>query len=85
MARSHHRKKHKEHLRQYQHSNEGGSAKSKKAKVSGTFAIVGIVLGAAIGYFVTDGNPVWIAFGAVSGGLAGYLAGRYFDRETTRS
>jgi hypothetical protein len=85
MARSHHRKKHKEHLRQYQHHQDTGTAKGKKAKVSGTFAIVGTVLGVAIGYFTTDGNLTWIAFGAVFGGLAGYLAGRYFDRETTRS
>ena len=84
MARSHHRKKHKEHLRQYQHNQETGKTKVKKAKVSGTFAIVGAVLGAAIGYFATDGNPTWIAFGAVLGGLGGYLTGRYLDKETTR-
>jgi hypothetical protein len=82
MARSHHRKKHKEHLRQYQHNHEGGSAKAKKAKVSGTIAIVGVVVGAAVGYFTTDGNATWIAFGAVLGGLAGWLTGRYLDRET---
>jgi hypothetical protein len=84
MARSHHRKKHKEHLRQYQHHNEAGAAKPKKAKVSGTFAIVGVVLGAAVGYFATDGNSTWIAFGALFGGLAGWLAGWYFDKEATR-
>ena len=81
MPRSHHRKKHKEHLRQYQHSNEGASAKGKKAKVTGTFAIVGAILGIAIGYFATDGVMLWVAFGAVAGGLAGYLVGRYFDKE----
>ena len=81
MARSHHRKKHKEHLRQYQHNHEGVSSKTKKGKTTGTFALVGTVLGAAIGYFATDGVSTWIAFGAVAGGLAGYLGGRYFDRQ----
>lgn len=81
MARSHHRKKHKEHLRQYQHNQEGGSYKSKKANVTGTFGVVGSILGVAIGYFATDGILLWVAFGAVAGGLAGYLAGRYFDRD----
>lgn len=81
MARSHHRKKHKEHLRQYQHNHEAVSSKSKKGKVTGTFALVGTILGAAIGYFATDGVPMWIAFGAIAGGLGGYLGGRYFDKQ----
>lgn len=81
MARSHHRKKHKEHLRQYQHNQEGISSKSKKGKVTGTLTAVGIILGIAIGYFATDGIILWIALGAVAGGFAGYLIGRYFDKE----
>ena len=84
MPRSHHRKKHKEHLRQYQHTNDGTSAKGKKGKVTGTFAIVGAILGIAIGYFATDGVMLWVAFGAVAGGLAGYLAGHYFDKEGSK-
>ncbi|MEI2737505.1 MAG: SoxR reducing system RseC family protein [Chitinophagaceae bacterium] len=83
MARSHHRKKHREHLRQYQHHQEGTSTNPKKTKVSGTFAILGVILGVAVGYFATDGNTMWIAFGAIAGGLLGYLSGRYFDRETS--
>ena len=84
MARSHHRKKHKQHLRQYQHNHDAAGTRIKKARVSGTFAMVGIILGAAVGYFATDGNPTWIAFGAIIGGLAGYLGGQYFDREAKR-
>lgn len=80
MARSHHRKKHKEHLRQYQHTQEGASTKSPKGKVSGTIAIVGAILGIAVGYFTTDGNLTWIAFGAVAGGIVGFLIGRYLDK-----
>ncbi len=81
MARSHHRKKHKEHLRQYQHSREGTSSASKKGKVTSTFAIIGGILGIAIGYFATDGVAIWIAAGAVAGGIAGFFTGRYFDKE----
>jgi VIT1/CCC1 family predicted Fe2+/Mn2+ transporter len=84
MARSHHRKKHKEHLRQYQHSQEGGSSRSKKGKVSGTFAIIGVILGVAVSYFATNGNMIWVAFGAIAGGLAGWLAGRYFDKDSNK-
>ena len=84
MARSHHRKKHKEHLRQYQQSHEGISSRSKKAKVTGTFAVVGAILGIAIGYFATNGSLIWVAAGAVAGGIAGYLTENYFDKEGTR-
>ena len=80
MARSHHRKKHKEHLRQYQHNQEGASSKTKKNKISGTIAIVGAILGVAVGYFATDGNLTWVALGAVAGGIAGFLIGRYLDK-----
>ncbi len=81
MARSHHRKKHKEHLRQYQHSHEGASSKAKKRKVSGTLAVIGAIVGMSVGYFATGGSPIWIGFGAVAGGIAGFLTGRYFDKE----
>ena len=73
MAKSHHRKKHKEHLRNYQHSHENSSSATRKGRITGTFAILGAILGIAIGYFATDGDLAWIAFGAVAGGLAGYL------------
>jgi len=81
MARSHHRKKHKEHLRQYQHSIEDISSGSKKGKVTGTFTIVGTILGMAVGYFATDGVLLWVGLGALAGGLSGFLAGRFFDKE----
>jgi uncharacterized protein YcfJ len=80
MARSHHRKKHKEHLRQYQHNHEGASNQAKKRKVSGTIAVIGAIVGMSVGYFTTNGVPLWIASGAVAGGLAGFLIGRYLDK-----
>jgi outer membrane lipoprotein SlyB len=79
MARSHHRKKHKTQLRQYQQSNEGTS-KGKKRKVSGTIAVIGTIVGMSVGYFTTNGTLLWIAFGAVIGGLAGFLIGRHLDK-----
>ncbi len=79
MARSHHRKKHKTQLRQYQHINEG-SSKGKKRKVSGTIAVIGTIVGMSVGYFATNGILLWIAFGAVVGGLAGFLIGRHLDK-----
>ncbi len=83
MARSHHRKKHKEHLRQYQHTNEGNLSKLKRGKAKGTFAAIGIILGAAIGYFATDGILLWVALVAVAGGLGGFMIGHYIDKEGT--
>ncbi len=80
MARSHHRKKHKEHLRQFQHSQEGISSNSKKGKVTGTFSAIGVIVGAAIGYFATDGVILWVALVAVAGGLAGFLIGQSIDK-----
>ncbi len=84
MAKSHHRKKHKEHLRNYQHSQESVNPVSRKGKITGTFAILGAILGIAIGYFVTDGDLIWIGFGSVTGGLAGYLAGHYLDKDVNK-
>ena len=80
MARSHHRKKHKTHLRQYQQTHEGGMARAKKGNVIGTLIVIGVILGIAIGYFGSGGSVLWIAGLAVAGGLAGYITGRYLDR-----
>ena len=80
MARSHHRKKHKEHLRQYQKTTEGVTS-TRRAKVTGTFIAIGIILGIAIGYFSTGGELPWVIGVAVVGGVAGWFAGRYFDAD----
>jgi uncharacterized membrane protein YfcA len=78
MARSHHRKKHKEHLRQFKHSHDTISTKTK-GKASTTFLIVGTITGFAISYFA-QGTPLWLAAGFVVGGLAGYFIGRRIDK-----
>jgi len=80
MARSHQRKKHKEQLRQYQHAQEGNSSKPRKGSISGTIAVIGIILGVAIGYFTTDGSLTWILVGAVAGGIVGFFIGKSLDK-----
>lgn len=79
MANPHHRKKHKEHLRQFQHR---GDMKTETSKGSGTsvFAIAGAAAGLAILYFATQGNLIWAAAGAVVGGVVGYLIGKSVDK-----
>ena len=83
MAQSHHRKKHKEHLRQFQHRQSNGPTVAKR-KAAVIFAVVGTVLGLAISYFSSDANVVWIVIGTVAGGIAGYLFGRNIDRGLTK-
>lgn len=81
MARSHHRKKHKEHLRQFKHKGETVSSSTPKSKASGIFTIGGAIIGLAVSYFGTQGSVLWIAIGAVVGGAAGYLVGRRVDAD----
>lgn len=86
MARSHHRKKHKQHLQQFRQSHDTKVSKAvSKAKASATwiFTIAGVVLGFAVSYFATSGSLLWMAVGTVAGGAAGYLIGRKIDGEKT--
>jgi NAD/NADP transhydrogenase beta subunit len=80
MARSHHRKKHKEHLRQFKHKSEMVSS-TAKSKASGMFTIVGAIIGLAVSYFGSQGSLVWILAGVVVGGTAGYFIGRKIDSD----
>jgi tetrahydromethanopterin S-methyltransferase subunit C len=82
MARSHHRKKHKEHLRQFRHSQEGLSTTSPSArtKASVVMGIAGAVLGFAVAYFATNGSIPWIIGGLVVGAVGGYYLGKTIDR-----
>jgi len=84
MARSHHRKKHKAHVRQYQKSQEGNAARVRKRKVTGTITIIGAFLGIVLGYFGSGGDVLWIIVGTLAGAVVGFLTGRFLDKETTR-
>ena len=81
MARSHHRKKHKEQLRHFKHK-EDTSWSTPKSKAANVFAIAGAVVGLAISYFSTEGNILWITAGVIVGGIAGYLIGRRIDESS---
>ena len=80
MARSHHRKKHKEHLRQFKNKGETISS-TPKSKASGIFTVGGAIIGLAVTYFGTQGSLLWMLIGAIAGGVGGYLIGRKVDSE----
>ncbi len=82
MARSHHRKKHKQHLKQFKSTQENAlSGVSPSNRVSGTwmFGIVGLVVGLALGYFAS-GSVLWLVVGGVAGTAAGYVIGKRIDK-----
>jgi len=78
MARSHHRKKHKEQLRQFKQKEETGSV-SSKSKASGVLAVGGAVFGLAVGYIATQGDFFWVAIAALACSIIGYIIGRKVD------
>jgi len=80
MARSHHRKKHKEHLRQFKHRGDTVSARPK-SKATGIFIVAGAIIGLAVSYFATEASYLWMAIGSIVGGVAGYFIGRKVDED----
>lgn len=78
MARSHHRKKHKEHVRQYRNTKDE-LVTERKGKTFAVFTVIGFLLGLAIGYFATENSILWMAVGAVAGTVAGYFIGKKID------
>ncbi|HRO69632.1 MAG TPA: hypothetical protein PK951_04605 [Chitinophagaceae bacterium] len=79
MARSHHRKKHKEHLRNFKQKEET-TWSTPKSKAANVFAVTGAIVGLAISFFSTEGSILWISVGVIAGGIAGYLIGRRVDQ-----
>jgi hypothetical protein len=80
MARSHHRKKHKAHLRQFRHNNDITSTTSNaKTKASSVFSIAGALAGFAVSYFATQGSWAWVAGSTAVGAAAGYFIGKSID------
>jgi outer membrane lipoprotein SlyB len=78
MARSHHRKKHKEQLRHFKHKEESGFRPSR-SKAANIFAVMGCITGLAVGYFASGGSLAWCIAGLISGGVAGYWIGHKVD------
>ncbi|OSZ77851.1 hypothetical protein CAP36_15970 [Chitinophagaceae bacterium IBVUCB2] len=82
MARSHHRKKHKEHLRQFKTSNDTGKIPSSaKIKTTGIFTLLGAATGFAISYFATGFSIIWASVSVIAGGIAGYYIGKTIDSD----
>lgn len=79
MARSHHRRKHKEHLQQFKHKGDMTTS-TAKASASRIMTVVGALTGFVIGYLASNGSILWIAVGLVAGGLAGYWLGHRMDQ-----
>ena len=82
MARSHHRKNHKEHLKQFKHSHDTATSASKaRTKASSVFTIAGALVGFAVSYFATQGSIIWVAVGLLTGAGIGYMIGKKVDAE----
>ena len=79
MARPHHRKKHKEHLRQFKHREEtkGSTAHSKASVI---IAVVGAIFGMGVSYLATGGDWTTIAIATLACTIIGYFIGRNIDR-----
>lgn len=77
MANPHHRKKHKEHLKQFQ-QRQSNFSKDVKGSAANIFAIVGAVIGFAIAYFAS-GDLIWMVITALITGIAGYFTGKRID------
>jgi len=85
MAISHHKKKHKQHLQQFKHSQEIAADKPKgKTSATWVFGIAGAVLGFAVSYFASSGEILWLVPGLVIGTVAGYFIGKKIDSQKTR-
>ena len=84
MARSHHRKKHKEHLRQFQHTHDSTTASTPKGKAVKAFIVVGAIIGLAVSYFASESSIVWSIVGIITGGAAGYLLGHNIDKQNSK-
>lgn len=85
MARPHHRKGHKEHLKQFQNRTAGSTGESKsRSKPSTVFAVGGAVAGLAVLYFATQGDFIWAIGGTIAGAAIGYLIGKNVERSAKK-
>jgi Flp pilus assembly protein TadB len=80
MARSHHRKKHKEHLKHFHNRQEAGSGISKKGKSTWVIAVLGAIAGFLILYFAAGNSVPGLIGGLVAGGAIGYFIGQRLDK-----
>lgn len=82
MARSHHRKKHKSHVKQFRQAHDStAGTRTRKGKVTPAFTIIGGIVGAAVGFFAAGGDLILIVLGFLAGAIGGYFVGRHLDRD----
>jgi hypothetical protein len=79
MARPHHRKKHREHLRQFR-QKEGTRSSSSKTKASWIMATIGAVFGLGVSYIATQGELLWMLIAVIICTVAGYFMGLRIDK-----
>jgi uncharacterized membrane protein YfcA len=80
MARSHHRKKHRNQVKQFRHSHDTHAADaSARTRATSLFTAIGGLVGGAISYFATQGDVIWILVGLIIGAAAGYMIGKRID------
>ena len=82
MARSHHRKKHKAHVKQFRQSHDTNvsTKTTTRAKSYLVLTIGGALAGLAISYFANAG-AVWLILATLVGGLIGYVIGKKMDSD----
>ena len=75
MANPHHRKKHKEHLKNFKHE-QVHEAVEKKSSPGFFLIILGALVGFGITYFASNQNIPIMAAGFFAGGALGYWASK---------
>ena len=78
MARSHHRKKHREHVKQFRQSHDTATSAGSNGKAT-TIVIVGGLVGFAVAFFASGGVLLWMTLGLILGAAGGYFAGKKID------
>ena len=79
MARSHHRKKHREHVKQFRQSHDTATSAGSNGKATTIVMIVGAFTGLAVAYFASGGVLLWMTVGLIIGAAGGYFAGKKID------
>lgn len=80
MAQPHHRKKHKEHLKNFQQRNEQNVRIAKKGKSTGPLTIIGAIGGLLLVLFTFGNSIIAMIAGVLVFGIAGYFIGKHLDK-----
>lgn len=79
MARSHHRKKHREHVKQFRQSHDTAITDGSNGKATTIVMIIGALVGFAVAFFASGGVLLWMTAGLILGAIGGYFAGKKID------